>query len=209
MATKTTNDPWGRLSQEMLLPVGMTFVVSGGREGWLQRCHDVLEAAPHFSDVRVEEGAFEVSARFHRIPLRGTLTVTLVSEGDNATRMNATATMMALPNFFTLLGTPQRRILERFRRAVGQDERENNGDRVQPLARTGSSVEPDESEGVVDRGRPLARISWPAMLLVLTVISVAMVVSWLINGTGSAYYLLSVPALWALVFVLRVGRGGR
>jgi len=208
MAT-TKSDVWHRLAGEMRLPVEMTLRVSGGRDAWLQRCHDLLEATPHFADVRVDEDAFEVSARIHRLLMRGTLTVTLTSDGSNATKMEATATMPALPNLFTLLGRPQRRILEYFRRAVGRGEDDHSMYAEGPGARFEGSIGREANEGVVDRGRPLAGISLTATMLVLSLISAVMVVSWIINGAGSAYYLLSVPALWALVFLLRSGRPKR
>ena len=36
-------------------PYEETFVVPGGPEEWLQKCHDALEGAPHLSDVKVSD----------------------------------------------------------------------------------------------------------------------------------------------------------
>jgi hypothetical protein len=95
-----------------------TLVVAGARDEWLQKCSDALEAAPRFSVANVSEDAFQVTAKYRFPPYGGQLTVTLLPEGTDSTRINARVAV--LPNLFTLIFAPWHRILARFTRAIGQ-----------------------------------------------------------------------------------------
>jgi len=101
-----------------LLSTDTTFVVGGGRDAWLQRCCDALDATARFSIESVSEDDYQVKAKYRRPPVWGTLTVTLAPEGSDSTRINATVTV--LPNGFTLIFGPGRRVLARFTRALNQ-----------------------------------------------------------------------------------------
>jgi len=94
-----------------------TLVVAGARQEWLQKCCDALEAAPRFSVANVSEDECQVTAKYRVPSVWGRLTVTLLPEGTDSTRINAKATV--LPNLFTLIFAPQQRILTRFARAIG------------------------------------------------------------------------------------------
>ena len=95
-----------------------TLVVAGARDDWLQKCCDALEAAPRFSVADVSEDEFQVRAKYRLPPVWGQLTVTLLPEGTDSTRI--TASVAVLPNLYTLIFAPQHRILARFSRAIGQ-----------------------------------------------------------------------------------------
>jgi hypothetical protein len=105
-------------SLTQLTGLDTTLVVAGVRDELLQKCCDVLEAAPGFSVVNVSEDQFQVEAKYRRPPVWGKLVVTLVPEGAGSTRISARITL--LPTLFTLIFAPQQRILTRFTRALGQ-----------------------------------------------------------------------------------------
>ena len=66
-----------------------TLVVAGARDEWPQKCCDALEAAPRFSVADVSEDEFQVTAKYRVPPVSGQLTVTLLPEGTDSTRINA------------------------------------------------------------------------------------------------------------------------
>ena len=79
-------------------PYEETFVVPGGPEEWLQKCHDALEGAPHFSDVKVSDDPLQVQARYRQRPgVWGRLTVTMLAEGSASTQITARATVAPTP----------------------------------------------------------------------------------------------------------------
>jgi len=101
-----------------LFSADTTCLVGGGREAWLQRCCDALNATARFSIESVSEDDYQVKAKYRRPPVWATMTVTLIPEGSDSTRIDATVTV--LPNGFTLIFGPGRRVLARFTRALGQ-----------------------------------------------------------------------------------------
>jgi hypothetical protein len=103
-------------SMALFHPLEETFVVGGTREEWVKRCEDALRTAPHFQDAASSAELFRVSARYRRPPVWGDIHVTLTQEGSGSTRITARA--MAYPNLFTLVFSPERRILDQFARAL-------------------------------------------------------------------------------------------
>jgi hypothetical protein len=101
-----------------LFSTDTTVVVGGGRDAWLQRCSDALNANARFSIESVSEDDYQLKAKYHRPPVWATMTVTLVPEGSDSTRINASVTV--LPNGFTLIFGPGKRVLARFTRALGE-----------------------------------------------------------------------------------------
>jgi len=98
-------------------PRTSSMVVQGTRVEWLQQCCDGLESARHFSVVEVSEYDYKIEAKYRLPPLWAQLTVELLFEEEDATRINATVNLS--PNLFTWLTSPEWRILGRFARAVG------------------------------------------------------------------------------------------
>lgn len=91
-------------------PYEETFVVLRGPDEWLQKCHDALEGAPHFSDVNVYDDPLQVRARYRRRPgVRGRLTVTLQAGSTSSTRVTARATVAPAP--FTAIRRPEPEIV--------------------------------------------------------------------------------------------------
>ena len=111
-------------------PREATIVVPGTREEWLQRCCDGLTEHRHFSIVDVSEYECEIKAKYRVVPIWVELTVSLSPEGAASTRINATVTV--LPNLFTLITTPENRVLVRFARAVGAEDRAQSHNGVRP-----------------------------------------------------------------------------
>jgi len=101
-----------------LFGAATTLVVDGAKDEWLQHCCDALNAANHFSVERVFEDSYQIKAKYRMPPVWATLTIALVPEGRTATRIHARATV--LPNAFTLVFAPGRRVLARFTRALGR-----------------------------------------------------------------------------------------
>ena len=97
-------------------PLEETFVVAGTREEWVKRCEEALGATPHFQDVASSGELFRLSARYRRPPVWGDIHVTLTPEGSGSTRITARA--MVFPNLFSLIFSPERRILDQFARAL-------------------------------------------------------------------------------------------
>ena len=93
-------------------------MVAGTREEWVKRCGEALRATPHFQDVASSGELFRVSARYGRPPVWGDIRVTLTPEGSGSTRITARA--MVSPNLFSLIFSPERRILDHFARALRQ-----------------------------------------------------------------------------------------
>jgi len=97
-------------------PRNYTLVVPGTREELLQRSCDALDAARHFSIVEVSDRDFEVKARYRVPPVWADLTVSLLSPDTGSTTIRAT--ISALPNMFTVVTVPERRIFARFTGAM-------------------------------------------------------------------------------------------
>jgi len=98
---------------------GYTLVVPGTREELLQRSCDVLDAARHFSIVEVSDRDFEVKARYRVPPVWADLTVSLLPQDTGSTAIRATISV--LPNLFTVVTVPERRIFARFTGAMRKE----------------------------------------------------------------------------------------
>ena len=110
--------PWAQKNGVALFrPREATRVVPGTRETWLQRSCDALGAARRFSIVSVSEYEFEVKAKYRRPPVWADLTVSLLPEGTDSTRINMSVSV--LPNLLTLVTRADRRVLARFTKALG------------------------------------------------------------------------------------------
>jgi hypothetical protein len=106
-----------RRGASIFRPRTSSVVASGSPDEWLQRCCDGLDAARHFSVVEVTEYDRRVQAKYRRPPLWAELTVEFVREEEDATRINATVSV--LPNLLTLAFSSEWRVLGRFARAIG------------------------------------------------------------------------------------------
>jgi len=93
-------------------PRSFTLIVPGTREELLQRSCDALDAARHFSIAEVSDHNFEVKARYHVPPVWADLTVSLLPQDTGSTTIRATISV--LPNLFTVLTVPERKIFARF-----------------------------------------------------------------------------------------------
>jgi hypothetical protein len=100
----------------LLHPIEETFVVTGTREDWAKKCEEALNVTPHFHAVASAGELFRLEAKYRRPPVWGDIRVTLTPEGPASTRITARA--MALPNLFTLLFSPERRIIDHFVQAI-------------------------------------------------------------------------------------------
>jgi len=99
-------------------PYEETFAVPSGPDEWLQKCHDALEGAPHFSDVKVHDDPLQVQARYRRRPgVWGRLTVTLRAGSTSSTRITARATVAPAP--FTAIRRPEPEIVGQLARQLG------------------------------------------------------------------------------------------
>ena len=99
-------------------PYEETFVVTGSTNEWLQKCHDALEGAPHFSDVKVSDDPLEVQARYRQRPgVWGWLVVTMLPDGSSSTRITARAKVAPTP--VTAIKRPESRIVGRLIRQLG------------------------------------------------------------------------------------------
>ena len=101
----------------LLQPLEQTYVVSGARERWLEKCRTALAADAAFSHVEASEALFEVTAKYWRPPVWGGLDVRLLPGGDDSTQIKARASVR--PNLFSVFAAPERRILARFSKDVG------------------------------------------------------------------------------------------
>ena len=97
-------------------PRSYTLTVPGTREELLQRSCDALDAARHFSIAEVSDHDFEVKARYRIPPVWADLTVSLLPQDTDSTTIRATISV--LPNLFTVVTVPERRIFARFTRAM-------------------------------------------------------------------------------------------
>jgi hypothetical protein len=97
-------------------PSEETFVVAGTREEWTKKCEEGLRRSPDFRGVESSESLFRIRAQYRRPPVWGELTVTLSPEGADSTRITARARTQ--PNLFTLLFSPEHRILDLFAEAI-------------------------------------------------------------------------------------------
>jgi hypothetical protein len=100
-------------------PRSYTLVAPGTREELLQRSCDALDAARHFSIVEVSDRDFEVKARYRVPPVWADLTVSLLQQDTGSTAIRATISV--LPNLFTVVTVPERRIFARFTRAMREE----------------------------------------------------------------------------------------
>jgi len=99
-------------------PYEETFAVPSGPDEWLQKCHDALEGAPHFSDLKVYDDPLQVRARYRRRPgVWGRLTVTLRTDSTSSTRITARATVAPTP--FTAIRRPEPEIVGQLTRQLG------------------------------------------------------------------------------------------
>lgn len=89
-------------------PRRYTLLVPGTREELLQRSCDAPDAARHFSIVEVSDRDFEVKARYRVPPVWADLTVSLLPQDTGATAIRAT--ILVLPNLFTVVTVPERRV---------------------------------------------------------------------------------------------------
>jgi hypothetical protein len=97
-------------------PAEETFVVTGTREAWVTRCEQALRANRAFRGVETAPTLFRVTAQYRRPPVWGELTMTLTPEGTDSTRVTARAA--TLPNLYTLIFSPERRIVDDFAEAL-------------------------------------------------------------------------------------------
>jgi hypothetical protein len=100
-------------------PRSYTLLVPGTREELLQRSCDALDAARHFSIVEVSDRDFEVKARYRVPPVWADLTVSLLPQDTGSTTIRATISV--LPNLFTVVTVPERRIFARFTGAMRKE----------------------------------------------------------------------------------------
>jgi hypothetical protein len=101
-------------------PRSYTLIVPGTREELLQRSCDALDAARHFSITEVSDRDFEVKARYRVLPLvSADLTVALLPQDTDSTAVRATISV--LPNLFTVVTVPERRIFARFTSAMRKE----------------------------------------------------------------------------------------
>jgi hypothetical protein len=101
-------------------PRSYTLLVPGTREELLQRSCDALDAARHFSIAEVSDHDFEVKARYRVPPVWADLTVSLLPQDTSSTTIKATISV--LPNLFTVVTVPERRIFARFTGAMGKED---------------------------------------------------------------------------------------
>jgi hypothetical protein len=100
-------------------PRSYTLVVPGTREELLQRSCDALDASRHFSIAEVSDRDFEVKARYRVPPVWADFTVSLLRQDTDSTTIRATISV--LPNLFTVVTVPERRIFARFTRALRKE----------------------------------------------------------------------------------------
>ena len=100
-------------------PRSYTLLVTGTREELLQRSCDALDAARHFSIAEVSDHDFEVKARYRVPPVWSDLTVSLLPQDTGSTTIRATISV--LPNLFTVVTVPERRIFARFAGAMRKE----------------------------------------------------------------------------------------
>jgi len=101
-------------------PRSYTLLAPGTREELLQRSCDALDAARHFSIVEVSDHDFEVKARYRVPPVWADLTVSLLAK-DTTDSTVIKATISVLPNLFTVVTVPERRIFARFAGAMRKE----------------------------------------------------------------------------------------
>jgi hypothetical protein len=97
-------------------PRSYTLLAPGTREELLQRSCDALDAARHFFIVEVSDRDFEVKARYRVPPVWADVTVSLLPQDTGPTAIRATISV--LPNLFTVVTVPERRIFARFTNAM-------------------------------------------------------------------------------------------
>ena len=101
-------------------PRSYTLIVPGTREELLQRSCDALDAARRFSIAEVSDRDFEVKARYRVPPVWADLTVSLLPQDTGSTTVRATISV--LPNLFTVVTVPERRIFARFTSAMRKED---------------------------------------------------------------------------------------
>jgi len=101
-------------------PRSYTLRVPGTREELLQRSCDALDGARHFSIVGVSDHDFEVKAKYRVPPVWADVTVSVLQQNTGATVIKATVSV--LPNLFTVVTVPERRIFARFADAMRKED---------------------------------------------------------------------------------------
>ena len=101
-------------------PRSYTLIVPGTREELLQRSCDALDAARHFSIAEVSDHDFEVKARYRVPPVWADFTVSLLPQDTDSTTIRVTISV--LPNLFTVVTVPERRIFARFTGAMRKED---------------------------------------------------------------------------------------
>ena len=100
-------------------PRSYTLIVPGTREELLLRSCDALDAARHFSIAEVSDHDFEVKARYRVPPVWADMTISLLPQDTGSTALRATISV--LPNLFTVVTVPERRIFARFTGAMRKE----------------------------------------------------------------------------------------
>jgi hypothetical protein len=100
-------------------PRSYTLIFPGTREELLQRSCDALDTARHFSIAEVSDHDFEVKARYRIPPVWADFTVSLLPQDTDSTTIRVTISV--LPNLFTVVTVPERRIFARFTSAMHKE----------------------------------------------------------------------------------------
>ena len=93
------------------------FVVDGPRDEWLSKVEQAL-TTQGFTNVQTSAALYQADASYKKATVWGTLAVTLLPEGEAATRIRATATAN-VDNLFAAFSSPGRKILGRFKQGLG------------------------------------------------------------------------------------------
>lgn len=93
-----------------------SFVVQGGREFWLEKSQQALEAGG-FSDIKVLADLWQLQARYRKATVWGWIDVTLRSAGQDSTQLSVLITSN-VDNIYALFRSPGRKILDAFKGAL-------------------------------------------------------------------------------------------
>jgi len=93
-----------------------TFVVEGDRDVWLQNCQAALEQGG-FSDIKVLATLWQIQARYRKLTIWGSIDITLLPEGESASRITAVVTSN-VDNIYALFRSPGMKILEAFKEGL-------------------------------------------------------------------------------------------
>ncbi len=91
-------------------------VVDGNRDSWLTRCEAALHAQG-FTGVAVNPTLLQLEGNYKKATVWGSLLVSLMPSGENATSivMRATAN---IDNVFALFSSPGQKIVNRFKEGL-------------------------------------------------------------------------------------------